>query len=163
MDDPTWLEKARGYIDLGMLDEAWRELEKLPPSREASEQAQEMRIIVLLDRGEHEKAFANCEVLCDLHPENHAGYVQGAWCLHAGGDPEAAIAHLQSGPESLREEPVYFYNLACYEVALGRAQAAVTWLRQALAMDSSFREKALEDPDLAPIREDIAGIDSDEE
>ena len=55
--------------------------------------------------------------------------------------------------ETLRDEPVYFYNLACYEVALGKPQAALTWLRLSVEMDRHYRERALADPDLAAIAE----------
>jgi len=153
MEEPSWLEKTRGYIDLGMLDEAWREIERLPPDKSGTPEAQEMRIIVQLDRGNLDEALALSEVLCDLHPDQHAGFIQGAWCLHAMKRTEDAIEHLQSGPQTLRDEPVYFYNLACYELALGRSQAAVTWLKQSFEMDARFRQRALNDPDLASVHE----------
>lgn len=151
-DEPSWLERARGYIDLGMFDEAWVEIEALPPHLSGTPEAQEMRIIVMLDRGELEEALLLSESLCDVYPDSHAGFIQGAYCLHAMGDSLAAIELLQSGPGSLREEPVYFYNLACYELALGRQEPALTWLQRALSMGSGFRQRALEDPDLRPLR-----------
>jgi len=155
INEPSWLERARGYIDLGMFDEAWREIENLPPHLSGTPEAQEMRIIVMLDRGEWTEALALSEILCDLHPDNHAGFIQGAYCLHAMGDSRAAIEHLQSGPGSLREEPVYFYNLACYELALGREETALTWLRRAFSMGTAYRQQALEDPDLEALRPHI--------
>ena len=36
MDDPGWLEKIRGYIDLGMLEEAWKEIGHLPGEKRSS-------------------------------------------------------------------------------------------------------------------------------
>ena len=36
IDEPSWLDKTRGYIDIGMLDEASREIEKLPPENETA-------------------------------------------------------------------------------------------------------------------------------
>lgn len=153
MEDEGWLERIRGYIELGMLDDAWREIESLPPELSGTPEAQEVRIIVMLDQGRLEEALALSENLCDLFPDHPAGFVQGAYCLHARGDTAGAIAHLQSGPESLREEPVYFYNLACYELALGRDEAARTWLTHSFEMDRKNREKALADPDLDSIRD----------
>ncbi len=50
-------------------------------------------------------------ILSDLHPDNNAGFIQGAWCLHARGETERAIEHLNSGPPSLKEEPVYFSTI----------------------------------------------------
>lgn len=153
MEDHNWLERIRGYIDLEMLDDAWREIGNLDPSVSGTPEAQELRIIVMLDRGEYAAALSLSENLCDLFPEHPAGFVQGAYCLHAQGKTQAAIDHLQSGPDILREEPVYFYNLACYEVALGRPQAAQTWLIQSIEMDNANRAKALEDPDLVDLRD----------
>ena len=153
MDDQTWIEKTRGYIDLGMLEEAASELAKLEPEQSGSPEAQELRIIIMLDRGEYEAALSLSENLCDLFPGHPAGFVQGAYCLHVRGKTEEAINHLQSGPETLREEPVYFYNLACYELALGRTQAAQTWLMESISMDNANRKKAIEDPDLESLRD----------
>lgn len=152
MEEPSWLEKVRGYLDLGMIDEAASEIEKLPLNRRNTEATQEMRIVIQLDRGDLKSAFALCETLCDIAPENHAGFIQGAYCLHELERTEDAIEHLQSGPQTLRDEPVYFYNLGCYELAMGRDQAAVTWLEQSFEMDPAHRKKAVQDPDLESVR-----------
>lgn len=155
MTEPYWLDRVRGYLDLRMFDEAWRALDALPADKRDSPEAREMRIVIRLDQGLLEEALGLCALLCSLHPENHAGFIQGAYCLHALGQTDDAIEHLQSGPETLRDEPVYYYNLACYELALGKSQAALTWVRLSIEMDRSFRERALADPDLAAIREAI--------
>lgn len=155
MDEPYWLDKTRGYLDLAMYNEAWLELEKLPPEKRGSPEAQAMRIIIRLDQQNFEEALALSQILCDIHPETHAGYIQGAFCLHQLGRTDEAIDHLQSGPETLLDEPVYFYNLACYELALGKSQAALTWLRQSVEMERTFRARALTDPDLIALRDDI--------
>ena len=155
MDEPYWLDKTRGYIDLEMYEEAWRELDGLSPEKRDSADAFGMRIIIRLDQSNVEEALALSIKLCKAHPESHAGFIQGAFCLHQLGRTEEAIDHLQSGPESLLDEPVYFYNLACYELALGKQQAALTWLRQSVDMDRTFRARALTDPDLVAVRDDI--------
>lgn len=155
MDEPYWLDKTRGYIDLAMHAEAWRELDNLPPERRGSPEAQEMRIAIRLDQQNLEEALALSQVLCEVHPENHAGFVQGAFCLHQLGRTDEAIDHLQAGPKTLLDEPVYFYNLACYELALGKPQTALTWLRQSIEMDRAFRARALTDPDLMAMHDDI--------
>ena len=160
MDEPAWLEKTRGYIDLGMLDEAWEEINHLPAEKRSSAIAQEMRIIIELDRGRLSEALALSEVLVDLHPENHAGFIQGAYCLHALDRTGEAIEHLQSGPVSLQDEPVYFYNLGCYELALGKPQAALSWLQQSFEMDPCSMRRALKDPDLEELRTLIKGFEA---
>ena len=160
MNEPVWLEKTRGYIDLGMLDEAWEEINHLPADKRSSAIAQEMRIIIELDRGRLNEALALSEVHVDLHPDNHAGFIQGAYCLHALDRTEEAIEHLQSGPVSLQDEPVYFYNLGCYALALGKPQAALSWLQQSFEMDPRSKHRALEDPDLEELRTLIKGFEA---
>jgi predicted Zn-dependent protease len=155
MHEPYWLDKSRGYIDLAMYEEAWSELDGLGPELRNRRETHEMRIVIRLDQKRLDDALDLCESLCDRHPENHAGFIQGAYCLHALGRTVEAINFLQSGPETLRDEPVYFYNLACYDLALGKPQSGLTWLRQSIEMDRSFRARALADPDLFAIRDDI--------
>ncbi len=155
MSDPCWLDRVRGYLELSMLDAAWEELNQLSDAQLNRPETYEMRISILLDQGRLEEALAYCGMLTSLDPENHAGYIQGAFCLHALDRTEDAIALIQTGPGTLLEEPVYFYNLACYEQARGKSQAALTWLRTSIEMSPHFRKRALEDPDLVEIREEI--------
>lgn len=155
MDEPTWLEKARGYIDLGMHDEAWAELEALPIDLGDRPEALEMRIIVLLDRREFGQAYEVATSLAEMDSDHHAGFIQGAFALHSLGRTQEAIDFLQTGPESLRDEQCYFYNIACYEIALGRPEAALTWLLQSIELDPRNRTRALKDPDLTPLHDKI--------
>lgn len=155
IDEPSWLDKTRGYIDIGMLDEASLEIEKLPPNQRVKSEAQEMEIVITILKKDLDEALTLCETLAEQHPGKHAGFIQGAYCLHASGKAQDAIDFLQSGPKSLLDEPVYFYNLACYEVAMERNQAALTWLNQSIEMKPANRQLALKDPDLQAIRSDI--------
>ncbi len=152
MEETNWLEATRGYIDLSMLDEAWKALEALPTDQGSSEEATELRIIIRLNQKNLGDALSLCLGLCESHPNNHAGYIQGAYCLHELGRTREAQEHLQSGPASLRQEPVYFYNLCCYDLSLGNEDAAAAWLNRAFEMSPGYAEEALKDPDLKPIR-----------
>lgn len=151
IDEPSWLDKTRGYIDIGMLDEAAREIGKLPQDRRVRPEALEMNIVITILKKDLDEAFRLCEEFTESYPEKHAGFIQGAYCLHAAGKTQEAIDFLQSGPKSLLGEPVYFYNLACYEVAQERNQAALTWLNQSIEMKPANRLLALKDPDLKPL------------
>lgn len=155
MNEPSWLDKTRGYIDIGMLDEASQAIESLPKARRVTPEAKEMNIVITILKKDLDEALSLCKDLSEQHPETHAAFIQGAYCLHAMGRTQDAIDFLQSGPKTLLDEPVYFYNLACYEVALERNQAALTWLNQSIEMKPANRQVALKDPDLAPIRSEI--------
>jgi len=151
MEEPGWLAKTEGYIDLGMLDEAWKQLDSLPDELRDLPEAIEMRITILLDQKDTEDALRLCLDLCRKYPDNHAGFIQGAFCLHHMGLTEQAQQHLQSGPPSLRREPTYFYNLCCYNLSLGKKDSAMAWLNRAFEMSPGFVEEALNDPDLESI------------
>ncbi len=155
IDEPSWLDKTRGYIDIGMLDEASREIEKLPSEKRTSPEALEMNIVITILKKDLDEALSLCEEFTEKYPDKHAGFIQGAYCLHATKQTQDAIDFLQSGPKTLLDEPVYFYNLACYEVALERNQAALTWLNQSIEMKPANRRVALADPDLSALRSEI--------
>jgi predicted Zn-dependent protease len=163
MDDPSWLDSARGYLDLGMLDEADAALASLTNEQRESEPGRELAISIALNRSDNEIAFRLSEELCRQWPASHAGPIQGAYALHALGRTEEAILFLQAGPGHLREEAVYYYNLACYEATLGRSEAAVSWVLESVLHDPAFRERALEDPDLAGILERLKASFENEE
>ena len=55
---------------------------------------------------------------------------------------------LLKGPPALRREPIYYYNLGCYEALLGYSNDARRHLETSFQMDGSFRELAKNDPDL---------------
>ncbi len=135
-----------------MLDEAWKTLDDLPPHQRDSAETIETRIIIRLNQKNLDDALNLCLGLCKSHPDNHAGYIQGAYCLHELGRTGEAQEHLQSGPASLRREPVYFYNLCCYDLSLGKEDAAAAWLNRAFEMSPGYAEEALKDPDLESIR-----------
>ncbi len=152
MEEPSWLESTRGYIDLSMHEEAWKSLDTLPGDKKYRAEAIELRVIIRLNQKDLDAALQLCHELCGKYPETHAGYIQGAYCLHELGHTKEAQEHLQSGPASLRQEPVYFYNLCCYDLSLGKEDAAAAWLNRAFEMSPGYAEEALKDPDLEPIR-----------
>jgi hypothetical protein len=74
----------------------------------------------------------------------------------ATGDFEQAIAELSALRESYPEDQAagLVYNLACAESRAGHTAEALVHLREAVALDDSFRELAEQDEDFEPIRDD---------
>lgn len=150
-EEPEWLETALGYIELKMFAEAWEALNELPLSKQNSLEALAMRVTCRLDEELYQEAFDWCEKIRDQYSDEHVAYIQGAFCLHSLNQTKEARAWLQSGPYSLQSEGVYFYNLACYDLALGLEESACSWLLQAFEMEPDYHEDALQDPDLKKI------------
>jgi len=60
---------------------------------------------------------------------------------------------LTKGPATLMREPIYYYNMGCYDALLGNAKSARVQLLTSFQMDPSFRDIAKKDPDLKAIQE----------
>ena len=62
--------------------------------------------------------------------------------------PREAKKLLITGPLALLKEPIYYYNMGCYEALLGNVHDAKINLQISFRMDASFRRLAKQDPDL---------------
>lgn len=142
------LQAAQGYAELGMFDEALAELDHLPEAAQKSEPALTMRVFVLMRSRNWKDALQACRDLCERYPLQSTGYLHGAFCLHEMDQTVEAREMLLSGPPVLLQEPTYFYNLGCYDAALGDMDQAIRHLETSFLMDDKFREIAKYDPDL---------------
>ncbi len=155
-DDPIFLRKrleaAEGYLQLGMDEEAWAELEDLAvddlPTREERGYYLAMVLELAMRSSDWELGARIAEALRVVAPENAGAYVHGAFCLHELGQTKQACAVLIEGPSSLQEEPLYFYNLGCYHAVLGDRLQALACLNEAFQRDPRLKKTARTDPDL---------------
>ena len=86
--------------------------------------------------------------LCRAAPESGTGFLHAGFCLHQLGKTAEAKKLLSTGPVALLKEPIYYYNMGCYEALLGNIRGAKENLRISFRMDASFRALAKIDPDL---------------
>ena len=70
---------------------------------------------------------------------------------------EAAKRILLEAVERLPKEPIPHYNLACYECQLGELEVAKARLAHAFELEPKCRLMALDDDDLAPLWDSLAG------
>jgi len=143
---------AQGYCELGMAPDALLELDTVPPEWRHDATFLEMRLIVLMQNKEWETALAAAREITRVAPERNTGYIHAAYCLHVLGRTDAARDTLLAGPPSLHSDPVYHYNLACYECRLGQLEQARAHLEKTFKLDKKFRDFAKNDPDLDPLR-----------
>ena len=86
--------------------------------------------------------------LCRIAPQYSAGFLHAGFCLHELGKTAEAKKLLLTGPAALLNEPIYYYNMGCYDALLGNVRDAQVHLQTSFKMDASFRELAKKDPDL---------------
>jgi predicted Zn-dependent protease len=146
---------AEGYSELGMLEDALGELGQLDTEQQERLEVLRMRVDILLRKQDWEDALRLSLRFCAVNPNQPYGYVHAAFCLHELGRTPEAKQTLLDGPASLLDEPVYYYNLACYDTVLGNIEQAKVYLRASFRLDKSFKAMAKNDPDLKQIRDEI--------
>lgn len=147
------LEMAQGYMELGLSDEALKELDALSPEERMSEGALQLRLLILMRDHAWEKGLKVSETLRKNLPQLSTGYIHGAFCLHELGRTREARDILLAGPSTLLCEATYFYNLGCYDAVLGNTEEALKNLKTSFKMNAIFRDIAIHDPDLKQISE----------
>lgn len=140
---------AEGYLDLGLPELAREELALLPPSQSSHPEVMELRLAILMRSRAWEAAAEEGLAACQIAPEHTRFFIHTAYCLHELGRTGDARRLLLSGPEALRRDPLYHYNMGCYLAVMGLKDEARAFLERAIAMDHRLRAFARTDPDLA--------------
>ena len=115
------LRSACGYAELGMDRESLAELNAIPKALQERPEVLQLRLHHLMIRQSWQRALTLSRKLCRVAPECGAGYLHAGFCLNQLGRTKEARGMLLKGPPALRREPIYYYNLGCYEALLGYA------------------------------------------
>jgi predicted Zn-dependent protease len=149
------IRAAEGYVELTMYDDALAELDELDPDQQDLFVALRMRVEIVLRKRDWKAALRLSLRTCHLYSNESSGFIHAAFCLHELGRTGEAKQTLLDGPAKLLEEPVYYYNLGCYDAVLGNLNEAKAYLRASFRLDKSFRDMAKNDPDLEQIRDEL--------
>ena len=149
------LRIAEGYAELGMLDDALTQLDELDPEYQDRMEILRMRVDVVLQKRDWQNGLQLSLRICGMYPGDSCGYIHAAFCLHELGRTLEAKRTLLTGPAGLLDEPVYYYNLACYDTVLGNLQQAKVYLQASFRLDKSFQDLAKCDPDLQRIKDEL--------
>ena len=152
------LRTACGYAELGMVRESIAALNAIPRAQQDRPEVVQLRLHHLMMRKSWRRALTLSRKLCRIAPDCGAGFLHAGFCLNQLGRTKEALAVLLNGPPALRREPIYFYNLACYEALLGCGRDARRHLRISLEMDPTFREIARNDPDLQSLQDFLRAV-----
>src|SRR5216683_2574205 len=121
------------------------------PSQNQPEVLQ-LRLHHLMRKKRWARALTVSRKLCQVAPHCSAGFLHAGFCLHELGKTAQAKALLLKGPAALLKEPIYYYNMGCYEALLGNVKDARVNLETSFEMDETFRELAKKDPDLKTVQ-----------
>lgn len=145
---------AIGYLNLGMAEEAWEELDSLPPDLIHAWPVVEARIGIfqVLDKWKDARELA--ESMARRFPEEPAWWLKWAYSLRHESSASEARSVLWEAVQLHPSVAMISYHLACYACALGDKAEAGDRLRRALAIDPRLRATALDDSDLALLWKD---------
>lgn len=162
MNESHFLEAAEGFLELRMPREALKELEKLGAIHGEDPEVLTLMVNAHMKLQHWRKAFAISDRGCDLYPSDARFFIQSAFCLHELRQTSAAKERLLGGPPTMRSIPEFYYNLACYEVALGEIESAKKHLSRAFRMPyrgEELKRAARLDEDLKALWSDLAELE----
>jgi Flp pilus assembly protein TadD len=151
--DYEWrLRAAAGYAELGMNRESLVELKAIEKSDHDRAEVLQLRLHHLMREKKWARALSVSRKLCRVAPLCTAGFLHAGFCLHELGKTLQAKKLLLKGPVALLREPIYYYNMGCYDALLGNSKSAQVHLLTSFKMDPSFRDIAKKDPDLESVQ-----------
>ena len=158
--DLQHLKAAEGWLDLGNYGEANEELDQITPELRAHPDVLEMRCRVFEAAGKWEMSLVIAQTLCEQLPKRLPGWLHQARCLYHSGKVHEAYHLLVDVVELFPENQTIRYDIAVYAAERGLIEEAVEWLRLAFQNDTDgvYRLKALSDPKLAKVWEQIGKI-----
>jgi len=132
--------------------ESVAELNAIERASQGRPEVLQLRLHHLMQRKSWCRALVISRKLCRVAPHCAAGFLHAGFCLHELGRTADAKKLLLRGPQALRKEPIYYYNMGCYDALLGNIPDARRNLLTSFKMDSTFRELAKKDPDLKAVQ-----------
>ena len=149
------LTTSEGFLDLGMVDEAWAELDETEPVERAhpSVIAMRLRILQRMERFETGAEIARGAVR--LHPEDLDIRLLGAVHVRRATGAGEALRFRQDITEPFLGHGGYWLRFAghlCLHCELGDLERTAECTRRAVDIDRRFQIKVLDHPDLAPLR-----------
>jgi len=148
VDFERQLQVACGYAELGMHRESQAELDEIATRFQRRPEVLQLRLHYFMREKRWAQALRISQLLCRMAPDCGTGFLHAGFCLHQLGKTAEARRLLIKGPVALLKEPIYYYNLGCYDALLGNVRDAAANLQISFKMDASFRELARKDPDL---------------
>jgi len=147
------LDPARGYFELGLYEDAWKELDKLEPKATAHPETLLLRLDILLALHRWEDAIALGAGCCQSWRKYDDFFLKTASALIGFGDWHNAYGLLKNAPKSLHASPEYHFTLARCASRQGLINDAEIALQACFDRDKSYRQRGLDDPDLERVWE----------
>jgi Tfp pilus assembly protein PilF len=147
------LSHTRGYLELGMVEEAAAELARIPSSANDHFDVRVLRALVLQEKKQWRALAPLAAGLTREKPSDAGWWIMWAYAVRRAESLAAAEQILLEAETHHPKEATIQFNLGCYACQRGDLVKARQRVDHAIALDEHFREAAAIDPDLAPLRE----------
>lgn len=143
------LQYASGFIELGMLADAAKELRAIKGTEQTSPVVLSIWIDLHMHAQQWKQVITVSRKLVRAEPGDDKGWISWAFALRELNQvEEARKILLKALPLHGKTCDVLHYNLACYECLLGNLPEAKRRLALASRKDKQWKKEALDDPDL---------------
>lgn len=153
------LSAALGWVGLGNISEAEKELAQISPENWNHPDVLEVRWLVCAEQKRWPDALEISQALVAQAPDRSSGWLHQAYALRRvpDGGVKKAWQALLPAFDKFPREPVISYNLSCYACQMKLLDAALVWYKRAVFLGGKekIRQMALADPDLEPLWEEI--------
>lgn len=148
------LEAARGYLLLGMADQALEELNDVDDPAAVEFEWHLLRGEALRTRRDFRSAIAAFQRCQRLQPDVLDVLMGLAWCYKRTDQLAKSIEAMHQAYLAHRSEAIVLYNLSCYYSLAGNKEQALSWLGRALRMRPDLRQLIADETDFDPLRND---------
>ena len=162
-DDVHCLKAALGWLELGNPAEALVELDAMSAAGQKHFDAIQTRWLTLAELKRWEPATEVARQLIAAAPDRSIGWLHHSYSLRRSSTGSLLAAYNALWPvvDKFPKEPIVAYNLACYTCQLEHDPGeTLALLKRAMSagQPKEIVEMALKDPDLEPLRKEIAKL-----
>lgn len=141
----------RGYLELGMLDDAANALEEIRPEDRTRREVLRAQIDFYVAAKKWDRAAIIAVHLVKADPENPSAWINLAHLVRRAENTEQAEKCLIKARDWHPRNALIAFNLACYASVMGRMKEAQVRLRHAIDLDKEILHLALDEKDLLPL------------
>ena len=153
------VEYARGYLELGLLAEAARELALISAKEKGAVEVIEVHVELYTRAKRWSAAAALAEKVVQAKPDEPGGWISWAYATRRDQDISSAEQILLRAEKRLGGTcGMIHYNLACYRCQQGDLEGAKERLTIACRLEPIWKTAALEDADLVPLKSYVASL-----
>lgn len=139
------IRAAQGYLEIGMVEDALRELESLPENEQMSNESLSVYVEIYRETREWARMENIAQLLCQTDKQNVKRWLDCAFARYHSESLESARATLLVATRRFPNEALVHFQLACCECQLGNIAEAKKHLNQSKKLCPICRVLALTD------------------